>query len=144
MRAAAKAKAKTPKGSRKKGAAWKRAAPAVSLAAPLAEAAWAEADAALAQALVEADEARSAKDEGARAAALDMLLLSLARAARRRGMTRIGEIGARESYDAKRHNLIDSGARAPKTVRVAARGVSRAGQVLAKPRVVRARKARVA
>lgn len=144
MPAAVKAKAKKSpaKETRKKSAARKRAAPAVSLSGALAEAAWAEADAALAQALVEADEAYTAKDEAARMAALELLMLALARAARKRGMTRIGELGERVAYDPQRHELNDAGKRAPKNVRIAARGVSRASKVMAKPRVTRARKAR--
>ncbi|HYD88956.1 MAG TPA: hypothetical protein VEA80_15885 [Vitreimonas sp.] len=143
MPAAAKPRPKTPaRGPSKKGAARKRAAPAVSLAGALAEAAWSEADAALAQALADLDEAQGAQDDTAREDALDRLAQSLARAARKRGLTRLGQLGAREAYDPKRHELTDAGARAPKTVRVEARGVARGGEVLAKTRAGRLRKAK--
>jgi len=143
MPAAGKSRAKTPeKGRRKKGAARKRAAPAVSLAGALAEAAWAEADAALAEALADLDEAQTASDEAARDDAMAMLAQSLSRAARKRGLSRQGELGARAPYDPARQVLDDAGGRAPKTVRIAARGVSRGAEVLCPIRVRRLRKRR--
>lgn len=143
MPAAAKPRAKTPaRGQVKKGAARKRAAPAVSLSGALAEAAWAEADLALAEALTALDQAESASDEEARDDAMALLSQALSRAARKRGLSRIGQVGARESYDAKRHDLDDVSGRAPKTVRISARGVSRAGETLVKPRVKRLRRSK--
>lgn len=144
MPAAAKPSAKRPaKGTKKKkGAVRKRAAPAVSLSTALAEAAWAEADAALAQALADFEEALSAADEYAREQAMTMVGQSLSRAARKRGLTRIGELGARVIYDPSKHDLTEAGKRPPKTVLVAARGVARGGEVLARPRVARPRRRR--
>jgi len=143
MPAAAKARSKAPaKGRAKKGAARKRAAPAVSLLSALAEAAWADADTALAQSLADLDEAQNAASVAARADALTMLAQSLGRAARVRGLTRIGLLGARITFDPKRHDLSDTGARKPKTVRVEARGVARGDKILVKPRVGRVRKPR--
>lgn len=122
--------------SAKRAAPRQRAAPkrAKALTKALAEAAWIEADAALAQALADLDEAQTAPDEAAREGALAVLAQSLARAARKRGMTRIATLGAREPYDPARHDLIAAFAKTPKSVRIAARGVSRAGTVLEKPR----------
>lgn len=132
----AKPKAKRArKGAGKVGAARKRAAPDVSLTAALAEAAWAEADQALAQALADLDEAQTATESGVREDAMAQLAQSLARAARKRGLARIGAVGAREPYDAKRHDLVSPVAKAPKTVRIEARGVARGAEILAKPRV---------
>jgi|GEM_PF-1511226 len=143
MPAAAKPRAKTPvRGTSKKGAARKRAASGVSLPGALAEAAWVEADHALAEALAASDEAEAAKTDQDRDDALALLTQALTRAARKRGLSRIGQMGAREPYDPKRHDLDDGGARAPKTVRVSARGVSRGGETLVKPRVKRLRRAK--
>jgi hypothetical protein len=134
--AAAKSTSRRPKGPPKKSAARKRAALGVSLTAALAEAAWSEADAALAQALAEFDEAKTAEGKGAREDALARLGLSLARAGRKRGLARIGELEAREPYDPDRHDLNAPVAKAPKTVCIQARGVARGGDVLERPRVV--------
>lgn len=143
MPAARKAKVKAPaKGKAKKGAARKRAAPAVSLAGALAEAAWAEADAALAEALADFDEVQTAPDEEARDEAIAMLAQSLSRAARKRGLSRTGELGARAPYDAARHALDEPSGRAPKTVRIHARGVLRGAEALSPIRVRRIRKKR--
>lgn len=143
MPAAGKSRPKTPaKGTRKQGAARKRAAPAASLVGALAEAAWAEADAALAEALADLDEVQTAPDDEARADAVAMLAQSLSRAARKRGLSRQGELGARAPYDPARQVLDDASGRAPKTVRVAARGVSRGAEVLCPIRVRRLRKRR--
>ncbi len=144
MPAAGKSRSKSPaKGTRKQGAARKRAAPSASLAGALAEAAWAEADTALAEALAELDEVQSAPDEDTRADAMTMLAQSLSRAARKRGLSRQGELGARAPYDPARHVLDDPSGRAPKTVRIAARGVSRGAEVLCPIRVRRLRKRRI-
>ncbi|MBC7767581.1 MAG: hypothetical protein H7124_02210 [Phycisphaerales bacterium] len=138
MPAAAKPKAKPPaRGASKKGAARKRAAPAASLAGALAEAAWAEADLALAEALAYLDEAQGAGDQAAYADVLELVAQSLSRAARKRGLARLGKLGAREAYDANLHDLNGAGSRPPKTVRVEARGVARGGDVLVKTRVGR-------
>lgn len=118
----------------KRSAARKRTRAPAPLADALAEAAWREADAALAEALADLDELESAP-AAARDAALEVLAQSLARAARRRGLTRIGVLAARESYDPAAHDLRSAVAKMPKTVRIQARGVARGGQVLVKPRV---------
>src|SRR5688572_16367617 len=113
--AAAKAKTRRP------GAGTAKPAREASLASALAEAAWAEADAAMAQALVELDEAEAAVTEEAGVEALALLAQSLARAARKRGLTRIGARGAIEPYDPRRHELNAPVARPPKAVRIEAR-----------------------
>lgn len=128
----AKAKSARPA----KSATPKRAAVSgARLSDALAEAAWSEADAALAEAMALSEEAANASDDDARAAALDLLDQALGRAARKRGLTRFGKVGAREAYDAKRHELIEAVTRAPKTVHVMARGVARGRDILVKPRV---------
>jgi hypothetical protein len=132
MPAAKKTKTKrTKRAAPKQGAARKRAAP---LASALAEAAWMEADLALAEALADLDELVTA-DSAQRVDALAVLAQSLSRAARKRGLTRIGALDAREPYDASVHDLRQLVAKKPKTVRIQARGVARGGQVLVKPRV---------
>lgn len=132
MPAAKKTKTKrTKRAAPKKGAARKRAAP---MASALAEAAWMEADAALAEALADLDELVSA-ESAQRADALAVLAQSLSRAARKRGLTRIGVLDSRELYDAAAHDLRQLVAKKPKTVRIQARGVARGGQVLVRPRV---------
>jgi hypothetical protein len=105
----------------------------------LGEAAWAEADRALGEAMVEAQIFSGAKNAEAREVALALLEQALARAARKRGLTRVGEAGAREAYNAKRHELPRPMARAPKQVRIVASGVARAGDILVKARVVAVR-----
>lgn len=132
MPAAKKTKRSTNK---KPGVARKRAAPAPSLQDALAEAAWAEADAALAQALADLDEAQSAPTAAERREAMELLAQSLGRAARKRGFTRLGDVGERTAFDPARHELSNAGAKKPKTVRIAARGVARGAEVLALPRV---------
>ena len=124
--AAPKAKRKGKGGGRAKGA------PEPSLNDKLAEAAWAQADAALAEALADLDEVEGAPNDAARGEALAMLAQSLQRAARKRGLTRIGAIGAREPFDPDRHDLI--GAKTPKTVTIRARGVARGKEILVRPR----------
>lgn len=131
---ARKSKTKRPKGQ-PKSAARKRAAQGVSLIDALAEAAWSEADAALAQALVEFDEAYGAAAKADRDDAMARLAQSLSRAARKRGFARIGELDEAEAYDAIRHELNAPVAKAPKSVRIQARGVARGGVILERPRV---------
>jgi hypothetical protein len=114
----------------------KRAGPPVDA---LAEAAWTEADSALAEALVECDRANAADNDEARDEALSLLRLALSRAARRRGLSRIGKAGAVDDFDAGRHELAVSAKRAPKRVRVVDEGVSRGREVLIKARVTAAR-----
>jgi hypothetical protein len=114
----------------------KRAGPPVDA---LAEAAWTEADAALAEALIECDRASSAKTGDARDEALSLLRLALARAARRRGLSRIGEAGGLEDFDAERHEFSPRPTRAPKQVRILDEGVARGREVLIRARVAAAR-----
>lgn len=131
-----------PSASKKKGAtASKRAARSrvAALSTPLAEAAWAEADAALAEALIELDRMQNARGS-ARADATLMLAQALARIARKRGLTRIGSIGARAAFDPERHEREGAGAGQP--VRVVARGVARGAKVLAKARVAVVRRSK--
>lgn len=137
MAAAAKSKAKRPKpgAKKKKGAARKRAAPAVSLNAALAEAAWAEADAALAEALAELDAFEAAETAPARKDAAALLAQALARAGRKRGLSRLGALGDHVIYDAALHDLSAAGSKKPKNVRIEVRGVTRGADVLVKPRV---------
>jgi hypothetical protein len=131
MPAAKKSKTKrTKRATPKQDAARKRTA----VATALAEAAWAEADVALAETLADLDELISA-DSDQRADALVVLAQSLSRAARKRGLTRIGALDAREAYDPTVHDLRQLVAKKPKTVRIQARGVARGIQVLVKPRV---------
>lgn len=131
---ASKSKMTRPRGQ-PKSAARKRAAPGVSLNAALAEAGWRAADAALARALVECDEAARASTAALRADAMARLAQSLSNAARRRGLTRIGELGVQTSFDPSKHELNAPVAKTPKSVRIQARGVARDGDVLEKPRV---------
>jgi len=130
----AKASRKKRAAPPKRSAARKRVRSVAPLADALAEAGWREADAALAEALADLDELKSAP-AAARDAALEVLAQSLARAARRRGLTRVGVLAAREPYDPAAHDLRSTVAKKPKTVRIQARGVARGGQVLVKPRV---------
>lgn len=115
----------------------KRAARA-TLADKLGDAAWAQADAAFAEALVNLDELESAADDAARADALALLAQAMARAARRRGLTRLGTLGAREAFDPDRH---DAGvSKTPKMVVITARGVARGEDVLLRPRAAPVRR----
>ena len=134
--AAKKAKPKSSKAAR-------APTPAVALLADrLAETAWLQADAALAEALADLDEAETAASDAARAEALAMLAQSLSRAARKRGLDRIGALGAREPFDKQRHDLIAAGAKTPATVLIRARGVARGGEVLLRARVTPLRRMR--
>jgi hypothetical protein len=128
-------KSKGPKGPSTKSAARQRAAQDVSLTSALAEASWSEADAALARALADLDEAETAADEAARADAWARLTQSLARAGRKRGLTRIGELRAHVAFNDREHELNATVAKTPKTVLIQARGVARGADVLEKPRV---------
>ena len=128
--------AKRPPPKRPAKRAAKRAGPPVDA---LAEAAWTEADGALAEALVECDRAHAADNDEARDEALGLLRLALARAARRRGLSRIGKVGAVDDFDAGRHELAARGRRAPKRVRILDEGVARGREVLIKARVAAAR-----
>jgi hypothetical protein len=133
--AAVKKKAKSSKGTSKPSAARKRAASSVSLPDALAEAAWAEADLALAEALADLDEAETAATAAARADALALLSQSLSRAARKRGLTRIGALDEKAAFNPSEHDLAAAGAKKPKKVRISARGVARGGDVLVRTRV---------
>lgn len=123
----------------KKSAARQRAAQRV-LTDALAEAAWSEADVALAQALADFDEAETAKKKGARKDALERLGQALSRAARKRGLSRVGDLDERVEFDTDSHDLNAAVAKTPKSVRIQARGVARGGEVLIKPRVAPAEK----
>ncbi len=139
MPAPKKAKAKSKRAAPpKRSAARKRTRASAVLADALGEAAWREADIALAQALADLDELEAASADG-RESILAALAQSLARAARRRGLTRLGVLAARETYDPATHDLRSAVAKMPKTVRIEARGVARGGQVLVKPRVAAVR-----
>jgi hypothetical protein len=110
-------------------AARKRAAPLHGSEAALAEAAWAEADLALAEALVEFEAWQAGEAEAA-----TFVGQAIRRAARRRGLSRIGAVGALEPYDDKSHALIKAVARPPIRVRILSTGVARGGEVLVKAR----------
>ncbi len=127
------AKQKPQKKPAKRRPARKRA-PA-SLTDSLAEAAWADADLALAQALCDFDEIARAEGARARADALEMLLLSLMRAARKRGLSRLGEAGACVAFDPDLHEL--TGKPADK-IEIVAPGVRRGDEVLVRARVRKA------
>lgn len=122
----------------------KRAAPPApqrALVDALAHAAWAQADDALADAMIECGRAIEAKTAKARTEALSLLSLALARAARRRGLARLGKAGATEPFNPAQHELAGR-ARAPARVRIVEPGVTRGAEVLIKARVkpVRARR----
>ncbi len=132
---AAKKAAKATK--KKKRVAPKRATPSL-LVASLAEASWLEADTALAEALVEFETLKAAPRQKARDDAMALLGQALTRAARKRGLTPLGAAGARERFDAMRHEIHGS-ARKPKNVQVVTPGVARGGDVLIRARVSAAR-----
>ncbi|MEZ5960084.1 MAG: hypothetical protein R3C30_06600 [Hyphomonadaceae bacterium] len=134
---AGKKKTKGPK-----VAARKRAAQGVSLTDALAEAAWSEADIALAQALADFDEIETAQKKGARKDAFERLGQALSRASRKRGLSRLGDLDDEVEFDAEAHDLNAAVAKTPKSVRIQARGVTRGGEVLIKPRVTPADKKR--
>lgn len=128
------------KAKAKKSAARQRAAQGVSLTDALAEAAWSEADLALAQALVDFDEAETAESKSARRDARERLGQALSRAARKRGLSRIGELEDVTEFDPEAHDLNAAVAKTPKSVLIQARGVARGGEVLIKPRVAPVRR----
>lgn len=121
------------KAPRKRSAAPKSAAPSLSDA--LAQAAWEEADRALAEALIECDALAGAASKKQRDNAMTLLTQALARAARKRGLSRIGELGDAEKYDPQRHELAGVVAKMPRKIRIAARGVARGAEVVLRPRV---------
>jgi hypothetical protein len=133
MPAASRSRQKRPAQTRAKGAARKRAAPALTDA--LAAAAWSEADTALAEALAEYDALSGARSEKARGEASALLGQALGRAARRRGLTRFGGLGTTEAFDPARHELTAAIKRAPKKVRVKLQGVARGNEIIVKARV---------
>lgn len=112
----------------------KRATKTRPLVDALAVAAWADADKALAEAIVECDRAVKAKRAAERTDALALTSQALARAARRRGLSRLGKGGALEAFDPRRHDLLLSQTRAPGRVRVVEEGVARGSEVLVKAR----------
>lgn len=60
---------------------------------------------------------------------------SLSRAARQRGLARLGEIGETTPFDPLAHELIAPSKKPPATVHVVAPGVSRGEKILLKARV---------
>lgn len=103
------------------------------LTAKLAQASWAEADRALAQAWADFAELAGSVRRGP-----DMFALveqSLSRAARQRGLMRVGAAGEIAPYDPLVHELVVPRKRAPPVIEVVAPGVSRADKVLLKARV---------
>lgn len=135
-----------PAAKKKSSAKSKRAAPKqavrAAVAEGLAQAAWAEADRALARALIDADLLAAALVKPSRRAAdaLDLLQQSLSQAARKRGLSRLGEIGAKAQFDAERHVLGGAPRRTPKQVRIVTPGVARGQEVLVKAEVDRIRR----
>lgn len=123
--------ARRPEPKRPKKRAPKRAPQLVDM---LAAAAWTQADAALAEALVECDRAVQADSEQTRQEALGLASLALARAARRRGLARLGEPGRIEDFDPAKHDLPSGLKRAPARVRVVEAGVVRGAEVLIRAR----------
>lgn len=103
------------------------------LTVKLAQASWAEADRALAQAWADFAEFTASARRGPNMVAL--VDQSLSRAARQRGLMRIGAAGETAPYDPLVHELIDPRKRTPPLVEVIAPGVSRADKVLLKARV---------
>ncbi len=124
---------KSVKAPKTRSAAPNSAAPSLSDA--LAEAAWAEADQALAEALIECDALMAAENKKQRDNAMALMAQALSRAARKRGLSRVGELGAAEKYDQQRHELAGAVAKMPRNVRIAARGVARGAEILLRPRV---------
>lgn len=109
------------------------------LANTLAEASWTQADRALAQALADFSELGSCQTPAKRKALIALIDQSLRRAARQRGLSRIGAEGDIAAFDAERHEFSGKGPRAPKEVRILIPGVARSGMVLVKARVATAR-----
>lgn len=99
----------------------------------LAEASWIDADQALAEALALFDEL---EDAPADPELLQVLGQALTRAARRRGLQRLGAVGEELAYSAAQHELLAG--RSAKTVVIVARGVAQGHAVLVRPRVRKA------
>ncbi len=116
----------------------KRRPQVAGLATTLAEASWTQADRALAQAIADFSELAGAHTPAKRKALLALIAQSLQRAARRRGLERIGAEGEIAAFDASLHEFSGK-ARAPKEVRILVAGVARGGVVLVKARVAPAR-----
>jgi molecular chaperone GrpE (heat shock protein) len=116
---------------------------AFDLVGALGEAGWAEADKALAAALAEtvgletalAKLARSKSPAAIQRAddAFVMLTQALDTVARKRGVSRFGEVGAVEKFDPERHE-IDGAPRKSARVKLVAPGVLKGGEVLLKAR----------
>lgn len=116
---------------------------AFDLVGTLGEAGWAEADRALAAALAEAAALETAIAKLARrntpAAvqraedAFALLTQALDTTARKRGVSRFGDVGAVEKFDPARHEIIGA-ARKSARVRLIAPGVLKGGEVLLKAR----------
>lgn len=101
----------------------------------LASAAWADADKSLAEALADFDELELTRNPKRRRELLSMLGQALARTARKRGLTRVGAVGADEPFNPTRHEMVVASGGAPDTVEIVARGVARGDELLAKARV---------
>jgi molecular chaperone GrpE (heat shock protein) len=101
----------------------------------LADASWAEADRALAEALADFEELASARNPKRRRELFEMLGQSLNRAARKRGLSRMGAVGEQAEYDPEIHELVSARGRKAGAVEIVARGAMRGGEVLAKARV---------
>lgn len=125
---------KASSGSTKPDVARKRAPRRTQLSKALAEASWVEADRALARAIVAFEEWRDAPSAAAREDAAALLGQALAQAGRRRGFSRIGEVGVGEPFDPQRHELAGQSKRAPALAYVRLPGVARGEQVLVKAR----------
>ena len=117
----------------------KRRPQMAGLANTLAEAAWTQADRALAQALADFSELGASQSPAKRKVLLALIAQSLRRAARHRGLSRIGAVGDVAAFDADKHEFSGKGPRAPKEVRILVPGVARSGAVLVKARVAAAR-----
>lgn len=117
----------------------KRRPQMADLANTLAEASWTQADRALAQALADFSELGGSQSPAKRRGLMELIAQSLQRAARQRGLSRIGAEGDFAAFDADKHEFAGKGPRAPKEVRILVPGVARSGVVLVKARVATAR-----
>lgn len=106
-----------------------------SLTDALADASWAEADRALAEALADFEELVRVRNPKRRRELFELLEQSLNRAARKRGLLRIGLVGEQADYDPTIHELVSARGGKASAVEVVARGAMRGGEVLAKARV---------
>lgn len=120
---------KKKSGARKKGP--DKAKSDRALTEALGAASWADADLALAAAITSFEAACLAKVGAEREQWLALLGQALTRAARKRGLTRLGVAGEEVRYDAAHHELIRPVARAPSRVRVLCPGVGRGEEQLA-------------